>query len=104
MTHVATAHHSSPAAAMAFLAGIGAGAIAALLFAPRSGEQTRAEIKSKALETKQKLQDRMADKKEQIVDKIEEVTDTADRLKAEGKDMAQEAKTRTRRSMPDANP
>ncbi len=49
-------HNEFGAFAMGLVIGGLAGAVAALLFAPQSGEQTRAQIKEKSIELRDKAQ------------------------------------------------
>jgi gas vesicle protein len=49
-------HNEFGAFAMGLVIGSLAGAVAALLFAPQSGEQTRAQIKEKSIELRDKAQ------------------------------------------------
>ena len=68
---------------------IGAGA--ALLFAPRSGEQTRAEIRNKTMEMRDQTVDTVKDKISQAKSKASQITsdvkDKARELKHQGQDL-----------------
>lgn len=76
----------------AFLIGGLIGAAAALLYAPKSGEETRKEIKKRAKELKKKTV-RAA---EDLYEEIEELSDTLKRrieeLKQKGHDLSEDAK------------
>jgi gas vesicle protein len=59
-----------------FLAGLGIGALAGVLYAPRSGDETREAIRSKAEEGREYMRSRARDAKQQAnqwVDKGKEV-------------------------------
>lgn len=65
--------------AMGLLLGIGIGAAAGLLFAPRRGEETRAQIRQKAIKTGTMMRQQMAghaSKAKEVIDR------TADKSKA----------------------
>lgn len=76
----------------AFLIGGLIGAAAALLYAPKSGEETRREIKKRAKELKKKTV-RAA---EDLYEEIEELSDTLKRkieeLKQKGQDLSEDAR------------
>jgi gas vesicle protein len=65
------------------------GAVAALLFAPRSGEETRAELRDKAMEYREKAMETVNDTVSQAKSKASELTDRA-------KDKADELRHRTK--------
>lgn len=70
------------------------GAVTMLLFAPRSGEETRAEIRDKALELRDRTTETVKDTVSQAKSKAYELKDTvwekADELKQRGKQTARE--------------
>ena len=72
-----------------FLVGSAIGAATALLFAPRSGEETRAEIRDKAMELRDQATETVQDTVSQAKSKANELKDTvqgkADELKNRGK-------------------
>lgn len=72
-----------------FLVGSVIGVATALLFAPRSGEQTRAEIRGKAVELRDRTTDTVKDTVSQAKSKAYEIKDTvvekAEELKQRGK-------------------
>src|SRR5690349_7489727 len=70
-----------------FLAGLGIGALLALLFAPNSGEETRNLIAQKASEGK----DYMTNKSKEIRRQAEELVDRGKDLVAQQKDQLQAA-------------
>ena len=76
------------------LVGGAIGAVTALLFAPRSGEETRAEIRSKAMEYRDRTVDAVNDTVSQAKSKAQELTertkDKADELRQRGKEVADE--------------
>jgi gas vesicle protein len=72
-----------------FLIGGLIGAAAALLWAPRSGEETRAEIRNKAVEYRDRTQDVMNETMSQVQSKAddlkEDVVEKAEEFKRRGK-------------------
>ena len=65
-----------------FIAGLGLGALAGVLFAPKAGSETRKELKAKLDELLEKLKD--VDKKEEYVEaKIFEIKEALDDLDKE---------------------
>jgi gas vesicle protein len=76
------------------LVGGAIGAVTALLFAPRSGEETRAEIRNKATEYRDRTVDAVNDTVSQAKSKAHELTerakDKADELRHRGKEVADE--------------
>jgi gas vesicle protein len=58
-----------------FLVGSVVGAATALLFAPRSGEETRTEIRDKAIELRDQATDTVRDTVSQAKSKVEDVKD-----------------------------
>jgi len=54
-----------------FLAGLGIGAIAGVLYAPRSGSETREALRSKAEEGREYLRNRVRDAREQATDWVD---------------------------------
>jgi gas vesicle protein len=77
-----------------FLVGSAIGAATALLFAPRSGEETRAEIRDKAVELRDRTTETVKDTVSQAKSKAYEIKDTvyekAEELKQRGKHTANE--------------
>lgn len=59
-----------------FLVGSAIGAATALLFAPRSGEETRAEIREKAVELRDRTSETVKDTVSQAKSKAYEITDS----------------------------
>jgi gas vesicle protein len=62
-----------------FLIGIGAGALAALVLAPKTGKQFRRDLKRGYDDAKDALQDWTEDAKDRVRDARERVRDVADR-------------------------
>lgn len=69
---------SANGAAMGLLVGIGIGAAAGLLLAPRKGEETRALIRQRAMEARDRLRHQVSD----TVGKAQETADKAARRAA----------------------
>lgn len=89
-----TLAHKSTAQTMfgvAVLAGM-AGALAALLIAPKSGRETRDEIRRKMNEAQERSRQRTADMKAAASDKAEELRDKTEQTAADIKDAAAEAR------------
>lgn len=68
------------------------GAMAALLFTPRTGSQARSGIKRRALHGKDVMMDKMHTKKEDMADTMEDMKQKA---KDKTADMADKAKSKT---------
>ena len=64
-----------------FFLGLGVGAAAALLLAPKTGEETRAIIKSKAGDSAEYLRKRSEDIKEQASELVDKSRDAVSRQK-----------------------
>jgi gas vesicle protein len=101
MTHATNT--SNPASSvLAFIAGVGLGTAAALLFAPRTGQDTRTQLKEKAKDAKQKMVEKLDDEKQMVADKVSDAADKAteaiDQAAESGKDTAETVKRRTRRA------
>lgn len=71
-----------------FLVGLGIGAAIGVLFAPRSGEETRDLITQKAGEGREFLNERASEGKEYAARKARELRERADDLIERGKDVA----------------
>jgi gas vesicle protein len=80
-------HDDFGAFLIGFIVGGVAGAVAALLLAPQSGEETRALIKDKSIE----LRDKAAEQAEMVASRANEFADDA---KTRGKEVFDDAKTR----------
>jgi gas vesicle protein len=64
-------------AVLAFAVGIGAGALAGMLLAPRSGMETRRQMKEKMHDARSKAMEKMQQKKDMVMDKAETAKDKA---------------------------
>ncbi len=64
-----------------FLTGAAVGAAAALLFAPKSGAQTRKDIRKFSKETVDQLGDLQSDIREQISERYDQVIDVFENVK-----------------------
>jgi gas vesicle protein len=84
-------HRTNPAKPIigGFLVGSAIGVATALLFAPRSGQETRAEIRDKAVELRDRTSETVKDTVSQAKSKAYELKDTvaekAEELKQRGK-------------------
>ena len=75
-----------------FLIGIGAGALAALVLAPKTGKQFRRDLKRGYEDAKETLQDWTEEAKDRVRDAKERVKDVADR----GVDLAEDLRDTAR--------
>jgi gas vesicle protein len=75
-----------------FLIGIGAGALAALVLAPKTGKQFRRDLKRGYEDAKETLQDWGEEAKDRVRDAKERVKDVADR----GADLAEDLRDTAR--------
>jgi gas vesicle protein len=89
-------HDDFGAFLIGFVVGGVAGAVAALLLAPQSGEETRAIIKDKSIE----LRDKAAEQAEVVASKANELADTA---KTRGKEAIESVKKTVARKRPAAS-
>lgn len=101
MTHAhASKGFGSPT--VAFLIGIGAGAAAGLLLAPRSGQETRTKLKEKAAETRTKMEQQAAQRKEAVTDAarqaVTKVADKTEETLEAGRSAAEDMQHKTRRT------
>lgn len=86
-----------------FLAGMGIGAVLALLFAPKSGEETRDYISQKAGEGREYMTSRGRDLRKQAEDTVDKAKDVVNKQKEQlsaaleaGKQAYQEEKGKSR--------
>jgi len=82
--------NSGATAILAFIAGVGAGVAAGLLFAPRSGEETRYRIKAKAEKARADVEHKIAEEKHLVSDKIKEAKTRAKHVIDEGREAIKE--------------
>ncbi len=85
-------HDDFGAFLIGFIVGGVAGAVAALLLAPQSGEETRALIKDKSIE----LRDKAAEQAEMVATRANEFTDDAKTRGKEAFDSVKKTVTRKR--------
>jgi gas vesicle protein len=97
MTHATTTNNAG-LSALAFLAGIGIGTAAALLLAPRSGQEMRSHIKEKTLDARDKMLEKANERKNMVANKVEDVMDSAAAKLETGKEVADNAKKRARKA------
>lgn len=100
MGHHAMTHNTGTPAGVAFLAGISAGALAALLFAPRPGTETRRQLKDAAMNARRKAQETVEENKNKVEVKVDKTLDEADQLIQEGKASIEAMAEKNRRSGP----
>lgn len=67
----------APGMLIGFLAGLSAGAILGILYAPKKGEETRRELREKAMSARDKMQSQMAKRKEMMQQTVGEAADKA---------------------------
>ncbi|HSX32277.1 MAG TPA: YtxH domain-containing protein [Candidatus Saccharimonadales bacterium] len=104
MSHTMAHTHGSPSS-LAFLAGIGAGVLAALLFAPRTGQETRSQLKEAAMNARRKAQQTMEDQKSKVDVKVDAAKDKLDDTLQKGADAVDDmAAEGSRRSNASKNP
>jgi len=73
------------ATVLTFAAGLSAGALASMLLAPKSGSETREQIKSKIQNARTKTKEKVDDSKDMVKDRIEEVKGKAKQTADEGR-------------------
>jgi gas vesicle protein len=71
-----------------FLIGGVAGALAAFVFAPRSGKETRDLLASKAQESKEAVEDRIKRAEQKVVDQTDKVVSEVKELVEKAKDIS----------------
>lgn len=72
--------------------GAAAGVVAGMLTAPKSGEETRADLKAKAVELKEEAARRAGSLRAETKDTVERVEDKAENAANEGERIAASAK------------
>jgi gas vesicle protein len=87
LEHTEPTAHATKSVLTGLLVGGAIGAVTALLFAPRSGDETRAEIRNRAVE----LRDRTS---ETVKDTVAQARSKADELKESVSERAEELKQR----------
>ena len=87
-----------------FLVGSVIGVATALLFAPRSGEETRAEIRDKAVELRDRTTETVKDTVSQAKSKAYEIKDTVtDTVREKAEELKQRGKHTVSRSLDDVS-
>ena len=99
MGHVMAHSHGTPAS-IVFLAGISAGALAALLFAPRAGNETRRQLKDAAMNARRKAQETVEEQKIKAEVAVDTAKDKANDMMEEGAQALDKAADKTRKTMP----
>lgn len=79
-----------------FLAGLGIGAVVALLFAPQSGEETRQQIADKAQESKDFMTSKGREIRRQAGDLVDQGVDLVSKQKARLADVLESGKQAAR--------
>ena len=69
--------NKAPTMGMGFLLGIGIGAAAGILLAPRRGEETRRQIQQKAVQARDKVKGHWSKQKDEISKGVDELVSTA---------------------------
>ncbi|MCD0490127.1 YtxH domain-containing protein [Pedobacter sp. MC2016-14] len=75
LSNCVTRDSDSSKAVVALLAGLAVGAVLGVLFAPKSGEETRSLITDKATDLKDSLKDKYQNTKDQVLAKTDELVD-----------------------------
>src|SRR6476620_11036775 len=70
----------------AFIAGISAGAVAGMLLTPRSGSETREQLKNKMREARTKAKDKVQERKDMMKDKMEDAKEKVKKTADESRD------------------
>src|SRR6266436_2040049 len=84
-----TSEKSTAGTAVTFLMiGIGAGALIALLLAPKTGKQMRKELRRKYDDARDTLQDWSEDARDRVQDVVERSADWADELREAAREKA----------------
>lgn len=81
---------------LAFIIGSAAGIATGILMAPKSGKETREDIKRKAKENADTIKQKANQAKDTVSDKASDAVDTAKTVAHEGKRAAQEARDRVK--------
>jgi gas vesicle protein len=79
-----------------FLAGVGLGALVGVLYAPKSGSETREALRVKAEEGREYMRTRARDAKEQASEWVDRSKDTASEWVDRGKDVVNQQKDQFR--------
>lgn len=77
--------NKAPTMGMGFLLGIGIGAAAGILLAPRKGEETRRQIQETAANARDKVKQHWSRQKEEISKGVDELASTAQAIATETK-------------------
>lgn len=83
--------------AAAFITGAAVGMAAAFLVAPKSGKETREDIKRNLVDTKNKINETVSSGNEAAKIKLNEAVNTTKTVAREGKRAAKEAKDRVKK-------
>jgi gas vesicle protein len=83
--------NKSPNMTMGFLVGLGIGATAGILLAPRKGEETRQQIQQKAVQARDKIKDQLHRQKDKTQEGLDNAADTSRKLASTAKEQLSEA-------------
>jgi gas vesicle protein len=76
-----------------FLAGLGIGALVGVLYAPKSGKETRDDLKAGALDAKERATKLYGDASDQVADYVRQGRDTANEYVDKGREYYEKGRT-----------
>ncbi len=79
---------------LGFLLGIAGGAVAGMLAAPRTGQESRSQIKRKALEATDKARQQIVTQKDAAVDKLSQALDKTSEVASKAERSTRRASTK----------
>jgi gas vesicle protein len=81
---------STASTLMAFVVGIGAGAVAGMLLTPRSGQETRQQIKDKMRQARMQAQEKMREQKDMAKERMEQLKEGSKRVRRAAQETAED--------------